>query len=408
MHRRSGRLRDRRDPGATSSGPMLRQRAATSSARRPKASSGTSPGSSSSLRGSRSIALAAMMVECVAQAGARPGRAARSSRPPPPGRSCLVLEVGIFASRWVDHVVLRDLLPVVAAALARPRPRGCRATAAATGSTGRQLLALVRRRARRALPGSALRGAGARRSTPSASSRSGVSREADLRRQRWKSSTSLSVSRVHGCIAVFVPPRLRGRAPGCRGGRVRLALGGLDERDRALDATRPRMGVRRRRSALGRSKPRRAPSPTCRRRRGFRPDSGSTPSGIAGSQRSHICADAAPGRLRSRTQWLELPDDGLLRTVRRRRVWTRALVVVADGDRARGRADRAGAALHRPDRARRSGAPSHRCGVSTWALRRATERGHPGRGPRSRSTAVAWTARADPARQAGHARRAAC
>ena len=58
------------------------------------------------------IALAAMSIECVAQRVRDPAAAALVATTAA-WTSCLVLEIGTFASRWVGHVALRDLQPVV-------------------------------------------------------------------------------------------------------------------------------------------------------------------------------------------------------------------------------------------------------------------------------------------------------
>ena len=58
------------------------------------------------------IALAAMTIECARRREPDPAASALVATAAA-WTACLVLEVGIFASRWVDHVLLRDLLPVV-------------------------------------------------------------------------------------------------------------------------------------------------------------------------------------------------------------------------------------------------------------------------------------------------------
>ena len=58
------------------------------------------------------IALAAMMIEC-ARGRERDSAACALVATAAAWTACLVLEVGTFASRWVGHVTLRDLLPVV-------------------------------------------------------------------------------------------------------------------------------------------------------------------------------------------------------------------------------------------------------------------------------------------------------
>ena len=344
------------------------------------------------------IALAAMMIECIHRRERDPAACALVATAAA-WTVCLVLEVGIFASRWVDHVVLRDLLPVVPPLLlvlvlwiARRLPRPAPLT---------QLSALVLAVPVSALPGKAVCGSdrGARRlqhHPALASPRSHLRGNAGSRLRPFG-------QRVH--LHRGLPPSASaGRAPGCRGGRVRLALGGLDEGDRALDATRPRMGVRRRRSALGRSSrggPRHLPA------------GGDEVSGwilearLLESQDHSGCISAGcsacrPGRAHSgRASRRRVAPHG-----RGRRVG-RGLGRVADGDRARRRADRAGAALHRPDRADPLAHRVTRAG-ELLGLRRATKRGHPGRSPHHGLCVRAWTPRTDPDRQAGHSRRDSC
>ena len=60
------------------------------------------------------IALAAMTIEC-ARGRERDPAACALVATAAAWTACLVLEVGTFASRWVGHVVLRDLLPVAPA-----------------------------------------------------------------------------------------------------------------------------------------------------------------------------------------------------------------------------------------------------------------------------------------------------
>ena len=344
------------------------------------------------------IALAAMMIECIHRRERDPAACALVATAAA-WTVCLVLEVGIFASRWVDHVVLRDLLPVVPPLLlvlvlwtARRLPRPAPLT---------QLSALVL-----AVPAVLFP---VKQFAVQAAALDAFSIIPLWRLREATSAATLEVVYVLSvsvfiCIAVFLPPHLRAALPvAVAVAFVSLSVVSTREIERltrldrawVFDVGDPRWVDQA------------AEGPVTYLQAGDEVSGWILEARLLESQ-DHIgcisagCSACRPGRAHSgRASRRRAAPHG------RRRRFGRGLGRVADGDRARRRADRAGAALHRPDRADPL-AHQVTCAGELLGLRRATKRGHPGRSPHHGLCVRAWTPRTDPDRQAGHSRRDSC